>query len=85
MTNEASNCFLLMSEEGLWSAVLCVVSVDVCLLSNADCRLSGVAVGGSCWFVVVACWLLIVCIDCRSFFPTKLYSIIMANVLVLLY
>ncbi len=33
---------------------------------SADCYLMGVAVGGCCpWFLIVVCWLSIVCVDCR--------------------
>ncbi len=39
---------------------LSVEAVRVCRLSCADCRLSVIAVGGCCWFLVVGCWLLIV-------------------------
>ncbi len=46
----------------------------VAWLLSADCRLSGVAVSGSCWFLVVGYWLSGV--GCGSFFPFNISEIV---------
>jgi hypothetical protein len=71
--------FCPKKDYGLLYSLLCLSMVAVCCVSvfwNADCRLSGVAVGACCWFLVVACWLSLV--GCRlpvsavaDFFPKK--------------
>jgi hypothetical protein len=45
----------------------CLLSVVGYQLSSADCGLSGVAVGGFCWFLLVGCWVLIVDFVCQFF------------------
>jgi hypothetical protein len=44
------------------SAGASVVIVVGCRLSGVDCKLSGVAVDGCRWFLVVGCW--ISCVGC---------------------